>query len=237
MSNQAQLAEESLHSSILLAEKYSANRTIGIAHLNLARLYTLRGELFEAFRMLQNARQHFKIAQCENEEMIALQHEADIYRQLKMPRHTREASIQAAHSFGEKKLVVDCVEAYITAIDIALSEKRSRLARQYLDTCSPMLAEAPRNLSALWKCYNAHPLLLRTKQQRLKAIQIIQESATELEEVGNLQYALTVRLFGTQLAAKLRQKDVTEQYQASNARRKVRELCDVRQISWYRPAR
>ncbi|MEM7538242.1 MAG: hypothetical protein AAF639_39105, partial [Chloroflexota bacterium] len=208
----ADLANHSLTKAIQLAKQYRANEFSGRAHLNLARLNTLQGNLFDALRMLKQARQDFGIAQSKNEQALILQYEADIYRQLMMHRYTRETSIKAAQLFEQEGLVSDSVEAYLTAIEIALWQKRKKLARNYLNAAFPLLDRASPDRQQLWRIYDAHPLL-RSEQQYTTALKTVEDAAIQLTTQGSIQYALTARLIGAKLVASLSQTGAIAQYQ------------------------
>jgi len=211
--NDVMLAQESLHKAIEIARPQKAYLLLGLAYLNLARFHTLQSNLFEAFKMLQLARQNFEIAQCKSEQAMTLQYEADLYRQLRMPRHARSTTVRAAHIFSERELAVDCVEAYIAAVDIALAQRKTKLARKYLEASQPLLEQTSPYLQYLWKSYHAHPALQQTEQQREQALYTIQQASGQLTQLGATQPALQTRLLGVRLAADLHKEGVVEQCQ------------------------
>lgn len=215
---QTNIASEWLQQALELCQHYpdepSTPYLMGLVCLNLARISTLRVELFEALGHLQDARDSFEQAEVGTMQAIVQLHAAEIYQRLMMPQHAVNMAKEAATSFTNARLATDAVEAYLIVVETILQQgRRKSNAQKYLTSAKPLLGSISPYLESLWTVYNAHPRL-QTEEQYAHSLQQIEPVIEMLPQVASLQHTLKARLVAAELASHLGQSDIDSRYKA-----------------------
>ena len=207
---------DSAQKTLKLARKYAiacnSPELEGHVLLNLARLQTYRSHLFEALRLLDQARNCFTAAQLTLDQASADIDEAALYQQLGMLKEAREAAVRAADAF-EGMQPNDSIEARLLALRLALARKETRKATTYLQQARLLLPQTANSFQALWQAYQAHPLLQKKGVDWQGALAQADQATAQLEVIGAAKEQLEAALIAAALASALQRPDVRERYQ------------------------
>lgn len=200
---QLELADSVLRGAQALAETYGFSETAGRAAFNRARLAIKRGELFAALRLLHTASTAFETAQLQIDRATVAIEKARLYESLTMIRYARQEAELAAKAFAHAEISAESMEAHLLAVRLSFALGEPSKARALLIEAEKHLMKTPALLQALWRAYNAHPLLQKNPDQYRQALQATEQAALTLEQSGALSEALEVALIAAQLATAL----------------------------------
>ncbi|HFD39817.1 MAG TPA: CHAT domain-containing protein [Anaerolineae bacterium] len=221
------LAESSLQAALRQARDCGSAELAGRAALNLARLSIYRGELFAALRFLHQAQDDFTAARIEIDLATTAIEEANLYERLRMPHEAHRAAVQAAQAFDQAGFPTESVEAWWTAMRLALALDKPGQAQRHRQAAQALAERASPLFRALLRGYGAHPLLHHSADQRREALAQAEQAVQELRALGAAYEALDAALIAADLAAALRQPDARSRYRQIAAQARESGLLDL----------
>lgn len=226
---QMKTAEARLKQAIEIAEAHQWPEIMGRAHLSLARICTLQGDLFAALEILQKAEDNFRNAHIDFEQATVALYQADIYGQLMMPIQARSSAVQAAKILTQSDIMAESVESYLLAVQISLSRREKKRAKRYLDVAKPQLPHVPPVLQALWDGYTAHPLLQKDDSMLQAALDQANAACLALKEMGAIKQWLTTSMITAGLVAENNISEAKVRYAEIIVESQTRHFSDVEQ--------
>jgi hypothetical protein len=234
---QLHVAEQALQLGRQIAAEEDAAELVGRATWNLARLSTYKGKLWDALKLLAEARQNFARVQIRiDQEGTVSMEEANLYERLRMFWEARAAAVQAADAFEQAQLPAESVEARMIAVRLLLAENQPNAARIQLRRAEELVHKVSGRFRALIQGYAAHRLLQANPKHYLAALSSADQAMATLQEFHITPDKLEVALIAADLAAALGSDDANERYadiaaQASQANLSSLERRACRQLA------
>lgn len=216
-------AEEALQHGAQLAEQEAVLVDLGRAQANRARIFQIRGQLFDALQGLRTAHSSMVQAEAEGELAFIDQERSQLYFRIGYQEAALEMAIQAVQAYQQQQMVDYSAHAALDAVSAALRWGAVHKAQLLLDslalhreTLIAPLAARYQLLETLVKALTSHKNLTPLFKRAAQAMHTLEKSDLPHE-------AITTSLLLADIATQLGHATTVQ------AQQRYAQLCEIQE--------